>query len=289
MCLSGPGWAPLDRRDETGAVLAGAPRDRVADLVGYPHVPPGPYSEFPLDALVAVPHRVVVSQPVPEAQHALHLGRAYAEDVQIDGGVRPLEQPVLEPLGLPDPQDVAGTLHLRHVARLVGRIRHHKQDVDDGFGHQAGDRRRPDVLDAQRHVAKDRAKALRLAAEQPRPVRVVCHKDDRGVVRFQPSHGDLLELLITALFLVPAACAPMSPRSFPRAAADCKAERTPALLARRRWTGPGHIVPRRTDRKRSRRYISVALKPARGSVPERPTQAQLQRHANLTVRAEGNA
>jgi hypothetical protein len=57
-----------------------------------------PQDEFALGAHVAFLRRVVGAQPVPEAQHPLHLGRARAEDVHVDVGVRPPEQAVLEPV-----------------------------------------------------------------------------------------------------------------------------------------------------------------------------------------------
>jgi hypothetical protein len=37
---------------------------------------PGPLGEFAFGALIAVKRGVVVAQPVPEAQHPLHFGRA---------------------------------------------------------------------------------------------------------------------------------------------------------------------------------------------------------------------
>ena len=85
---------------------------------------------------------------LPEQRVTLDLRAAGRVHVQVDVGVRPLEAAVLEPLGLPDDQHVPGRLQVREVGRLVRGVAHHPLP-----------QRRPDPL--------------RLAAEQPRPLRVV--------------------------------------------------------------------------------------------------------------------
>ena len=115
----------------------------------------------------------IPAQPVAEEEHPVDLLAARAEHVHVDVGVGPLEQAVLEPVGLPDPQAVAGGLQLRHVRGLVGRVRHLERDVDDRLGGQARHRRRADVLDPDDPVAEGGADPLLLTLVQARPVRVV--------------------------------------------------------------------------------------------------------------------
>ena len=86
---------------------------------------------------------------------------------------------MLEPVRLPDPQDVAACLHWRDVGRLVGRIRDGEHDVDDRLRRQAGHGRRADVLQEPNAIAKDRSNPRRLAREQGRPGRVVRRELDR--------------------------------------------------------------------------------------------------------------
>jgi hypothetical protein len=66
------------------------------------YVPPGTPGQVALDLQVGVAVRVVGAQPVAEQQHPVDFGRADGEHVQVDGGVRAGEQPVLEPVRLGD-------------------------------------------------------------------------------------------------------------------------------------------------------------------------------------------
>ena len=66
-------------------------------------------------------------EAVAEREHPVDLGRAGREDVQVDGRVGALEQPVLEPVRLADPQDVAGRFEVRDIRRLVGGVGHRQR------------------------------------------------------------------------------------------------------------------------------------------------------------------
>src|SRR4051794_1344711 len=107
-----PDWLPDDAGDDvaraqpppsassrsggrvgTLEIAASSPSQDLVDLAGLGigvvlHVPPGPLGEFLFSALIAVPRRLVVTQPIPKAQHPVDLGRAGAEHVQVDVGVR---------------------------------------------------------------------------------------------------------------------------------------------------------------------------------------------------------
>ena len=81
------------------------------------HVLPVAGRQLPLRGRVALSVGVVPAQPVAEQQHPVGLLTAGREDVEIDVRVRPLEQPVLEPLRLADVKHVAGRLEVGHVRR----------------------------------------------------------------------------------------------------------------------------------------------------------------------------
>ena len=77
---------------------------------------------------------------------------------------------MLEPVGLPDPQDVTRGLQRRNVRGLVGRVGHLEHDVDERLRGQARHRRRADVLDSDHPVAEDGADPVLLALVQARPL-----------------------------------------------------------------------------------------------------------------------
>src|SRR5687767_8949137 len=80
--------------------------------------------EVALRLLVQRPVVVVTAEPITERQHPVDLCRPDGEDVDVRLGIRSLEQPVLEPLGLADAEHVARALHRRHVGGLLLRVRH---------------------------------------------------------------------------------------------------------------------------------------------------------------------
>ena len=88
---------------------------------------------------------------------------------------------MLEPVRLPDPKDVPGRLHVRHVGRFVGGVGDFEDHVDDGFGREPRDGRRSRVLEEADPIAKDPPDADVLAGKEPWPLRVVVHELDRPV------------------------------------------------------------------------------------------------------------
>jgi hypothetical protein len=70
--------------------------------------------------------------------------------VKVDLGTGASEQPVLEPLRLPDSQLITGVLQVGDIGRLIGGIRHLEGDVDDRLGDQARHRGRTDVFEPER-------------------------------------------------------------------------------------------------------------------------------------------
>lgn len=149
------------------------------------HVPPFALRQFAFGAQVQVPIAAGDPQPVAETQHPVDLVGARAEDVQVDVGIRALEQAVLEPSGLADPQPVPGPFQSGQIRRLVGRVRHDQQDVDDWLGGEPRHRGRADVLDAQGRLAQGGLDPAGLESEQPGPAGVVLGEADRSVMRLQ--------------------------------------------------------------------------------------------------------
>ena len=78
-----------------------------------------PRGELSLRREVEVAVVVVRAEPVAERDHALDLLAPVGERVHVDVRVRTARQPVLEPVGLADPQHVACGLERRHVVVLV--------------------------------------------------------------------------------------------------------------------------------------------------------------------------
>jgi hypothetical protein len=86
---------------------------------------------------------------------------------------------MLEPVGLSDPQHVAGGLQGRHIGILIGRIGHHEEHVDDRLGDEARHGRRTHVLDLDGPRPERGPDPVGLMLEQLRPPRVVIHQPDR--------------------------------------------------------------------------------------------------------------
>ena len=103
--------------------------------------------------------------------------------MQVHGRLLSAQQPVLVPVGLPDPEDVPDRLELRHVRALVGRVGDDEVDVDPRFRSETGDGRRADVIQLQNGVAERAADLCRGALEPLRPLRVVVGDDDLAVRR----------------------------------------------------------------------------------------------------------
>lgn len=61
----------------------------------------------------------------------------------------PLQQAVLEPVGLWDEQPVAGRGQGWDVGGLIGRVGNSQDDVNDRFGGQLRDRGGPGVFEAE--------------------------------------------------------------------------------------------------------------------------------------------
>ena len=78
------------------------------------HVFPVARRQLPLRGRVALPVGVVPAEPVAKQHHPVRLLAAGREDVEIDVRVRPLEEPVLEPLRLADLKYVAGGFEVGH-------------------------------------------------------------------------------------------------------------------------------------------------------------------------------
>src|SRR3954464_4423592 len=78
--------------------------------------------ELPLRAQVELAVRLVGTEVVAEAQHPRELAASGGEHVEADARIHSLEQPVLEPVGLADAQDVPGRLEWRDIRALVRRV-----------------------------------------------------------------------------------------------------------------------------------------------------------------------
>src|SRR6266511_3144748 len=187
---SEPAGVAYSRSEPAGVVGGGGPghdllHHRALGVGVVLHVPPGAPGQLPLGPLVPVPVGVAAAKPVAEQQHPVHLGAAVAENVQVHVGVRTLENAVLEPVRLPDPQHVAGRLQRGQVRRLGGGVRHRQHDVDARLGGQPGYRRGAGVLDQQRRRAERAADTLLLPGEQGGPSGVVPDQLDRCVGRRQ--------------------------------------------------------------------------------------------------------
>ena len=86
--------------------------------------------------------------------------------MEVDARFRSPERPVLEPVRLPDAQDVAGRLERRHIRLLVRGVGNRERDVDDRFGCEPRNRRRADVLYLQGAGAERVADAVGLVLEE---------------------------------------------------------------------------------------------------------------------------
>src|SRR5215469_2490532 len=84
-------------------------------------VGPAPRGELALGGLVELTIGGVGTQAVPEPQMPVDLRATGREDVQVDVGVRALEQAMLVPVRLPDPQLVAGPFQVRVTGRCHSR------------------------------------------------------------------------------------------------------------------------------------------------------------------------
>ena len=107
---------------------------------------PGAAGQLLLRGLVRRALLGVASQPVTERQHAPDLGRAFGERVEVDVGVRALEQAVLVPVGFADREPVARRDHVRDICVLVAAVGHGEDDVDHGLRRQTRDGRGAGVL-----------------------------------------------------------------------------------------------------------------------------------------------
>ena len=116
--------------------------------------------------------------------------------MQVDARVRPPEQPVLEPVGLADAEDVAGRFERRDVRLLVGRVRDGERDVDDRLRREPGHRGRADVLHLQRARAERVADPVGLVPEELRPVGVVLREQNRPGEELRLADRDGAEPLV---------------------------------------------------------------------------------------------
>jgi hypothetical protein len=78
----------------------------------------------------------MAAQPVAQQQVAIDLRAAGRVDVQVHVGVGALEAAALVPVWLADDQHGPGRLQVRAPGRLVRRVGHDEQDVDDRLGGQ---------------------------------------------------------------------------------------------------------------------------------------------------------
>jgi hypothetical protein len=100
--------------------------------------------------------------------------------VQVDRPGVVAEHPVFEPVGLVDPQPIAGVLEAWQIPCLVRGIRDHERNVDDRLRGQSRNGGRADVLDPQRAPAEGAHDAGSVAAVDPGPARVVLGELDRS-------------------------------------------------------------------------------------------------------------
>src|SRR5215469_6597787 len=73
-------------------------------------VPPAALGQLPLTLQVGVTIVAMAAEPVAEQDHPVDLCFPRAEYVQVDIGLRTLEQAVLEPVGLTAPEHIARCL-----------------------------------------------------------------------------------------------------------------------------------------------------------------------------------
>ena len=62
--------------------------------------------------------------------------------MQVNFGVRPIEHPVFEPVGLSDTKHAAGGHWVPHVCIFIRRVDYHQEHVNNRFGDKARHRRR---------------------------------------------------------------------------------------------------------------------------------------------------
>ncbi len=93
--------------------------------------------------------------------------------MQIQLWIRAFEHPMLEPLRLSNPQDVAGGFQVGQVLVLVRRIGHLDHDVDHRLGREAGNGSGTGVLDPQGAVSQCRSHSRRFPLEQHGLLRIV--------------------------------------------------------------------------------------------------------------------
>src|SRR5680860_196596 len=136
--------------------------------------------QLALGAFVERAIGLVAPDPLTEEQHALDLGTAFGEHMQVDDWTPALEHAVLIPVRLANTQHIARLRQRTNVAILVGRVGYGQQDVDDRLGGEAGYRGRADVLDSERPLTQRGLDPPGLAGEQLGPRRVVLHELDRA-------------------------------------------------------------------------------------------------------------
>jgi hypothetical protein len=112
---------------------------------------------------------IVGPQPVAEQEHSFDLGTADREDMQVDVCGGAFEDAVLEPVGLPDLEQISGLLQVRQVGVLVRGVDNHQDHVDDWFGGEPGDRGRSHMLQPNHSTVEDRPQPIGLALEKVKP------------------------------------------------------------------------------------------------------------------------
>jgi hypothetical protein len=74
------------------------------------------------------------TEVVAKAEHRINLLATRREHMQVNVPVRALEQPVLEPIRLPDVEEVTSSLQVWHVCLLGRRVRDLEDNVDNRLG-----------------------------------------------------------------------------------------------------------------------------------------------------------